>query len=74
MVVLRREGESNNKLKNKIKTISEVVGRALPEIDIPGLIQKMGMNRKTAHSYSKEFQGDFGQVRDAIVVEATWLV
>jgi hypothetical protein len=33
----------------------------------------MGMNRKTAHSYSKEFQGDYGQVRDAIVVEATWL-
>ncbi len=33
----------------------------------------MGMNRKTAHSYTKEFQGDYGQVRDVIVVEATWL-
>lgn len=33
----------------------------------------MGMNRKTAHSYSKEFKGYYGQVRDAIVVEATWL-
>lgn len=45
----------------------------LPEIEIPGLTHKMGMNRKTAHSYSKEFQGDYGQVRDAIVIEATWL-
>lgn len=31
------------------------------------------MNRKTAHSYAKEFQGSYGQVRDVIVVEATWL-
>ena len=73
LVVLRREGESNNKLTNKIKAISKVVGTVLPEIDIPSLTQKMGMNRKTAHSYSKQFQGDYGQVRDAIVVEATWL-
>lgn len=33
----------------------------------------MGMNRKTAHSYAKEFQGKYGQVRDVIIVEATWL-
>ena len=51
LVVLRREGESNNKLTTKIKTISEVVTNVLPEIDIPELTQKMGMNRKTAHSY-----------------------
>lgn len=45
----------------------------LPEVAIEGLTQKMGMNRKTAHSYTKQFQGDYGQVRDVIVVEATWL-
>jgi hypothetical protein len=73
LVVLRREGESNNKLTTKIKTISKVVNKVLPEIEIAGLTHKMGMNRKTAHSYSKEFQGDYGQVRDAIAVEATWL-
>lgn len=73
LVVLRREGESNNKLTNKIKTIGKIVGNVLPEIKIAGLTHKMGMNRKTAHSYSKEFQGDYGQIRDAIVVEATWL-
>ncbi|MCH6199727.1 nucleotidyl transferase AbiEii/AbiGii toxin family protein [Aquiflexum sp. LQ15W] len=73
LVVLRREGESNNKLTTKIRTISDVVNRVLPEITIEGITQKMGMNRKTAHSYNKEFSGDFGQVRDAIVVESTWL-
>jgi hypothetical protein len=73
LVVLRREGESNNKLSNKIKTISKVVTDVLPEIDIAEITQKMGMNRKTAHTYTKEFGGDFGQVRDVIIVEATWL-
>jgi hypothetical protein len=73
LVVLRREGESNNRLTTKIRTISDVVNAVLPEVNIDGLTQKMGMNRKTAHSYNKEFRGDYGQVRDAIVVEATWL-
>lgn len=45
----------------------------LPEVEIPELTQKMGMNRKTAHTYAKEFQGNYGQVRDVVVVEATWL-
>lgn len=73
LVVFRREGESNNKLTTKIRTISNVVSNVLPEIEIAGLTHKMGMNRKTAHSYNKEFKGGYGRVRDAIVVEATWL-
>jgi hypothetical protein len=73
LVVQRREGESNNKLTTKIKTISNVVNAVLPEINDDRITQKMGMNRKTAHSYGKEFKGDYGQVRDVIVVEATWL-
>ena len=73
LVVLRREGESNNKLTNKIKEISAVVSAELPEVEIADVTQKMGMNRKTAHSYSKEFRGNYGQVRDVIIVEATWL-
>ncbi len=73
LVVLRREGESNNRLTTKIKTISDVVNAVLPEVNIEGHTQKMGMNRKTAHSYNKEFKGNYGQVRDVIVVEATWL-
>ena len=73
LVVLRREGESNNQLTEKIKTIGKVISKVLTEIQIEGVTHKMGMNRKTAHSYKKEFQGEFGQVRDVIVVEATWL-
>ena len=73
LVVLRREGETNNQLTTKIRTISKVVSNVLPEVDIAEVTQKMGMNRKTAHTYSKEFQGDYGQVRDVIIVEATWL-
>lgn len=49
MVVLRREGESNNKLTNKIKAISETVSTVLPEVALPEVTIKMGMNRKTAH-------------------------
>lgn len=73
LVVLRREGESNNKLTTKIRQISGVVSNVLPEVEIPEITQKMGMNRKTAHTYAKEFTDDYGQVRDVIVVEATWL-
>lgn len=73
LVVLRRDGESNNRLTTKIKIIGEVVSSVLPEVQIDGLTRKWGMNRKTAHAYNKEFQGNYGQVRDVIVIEATWL-
>ncbi len=73
LIVMRDEGESNNHLTKKIKRISEVICEVLPEIKVSGLTRKMGMNRKTAHSYSHEFSGEFGQVRDVIVIEASWL-
>lgn len=72
-VVLRRDGETDNRLKTKVRAISKAVGIVLPEVKIEGLTVKKGMNRKTAHTYNKEFEGNFGQVRDVIVVEATWL-
>lgn len=73
LVVLRREGDSNNVLTGRIRAISDVVSAALPEVQVAGLTQKKGMNRKTVHTYNKAFTGNYGQVRDAIVVEATWL-
>ena len=73
LVVLRRKGESNNKLTNKIKEISAAVSTLFPEVQIADVTQKIGMHRKTAPSYSKEFIGNYGQVRDVIIVEATWL-
>ena len=73
LVVIKSNEETPNQLKNKIKKISEVVNEVLPEIQISGVTQKMGMNRKTAHSYSRNFEGSFGQIRDVIIVEASWL-
>jgi hypothetical protein len=73
LVVLRNESETSNQLKNKIKKISNCVSDVLPEIEIEGITNKVGMIRKTAHNYPRTFTGHFGQVRDIIIVETTWL-
>jgi hypothetical protein len=73
LVVLRRGGETDSKLKSKLKALSTIVETILPKADVEGITHKMGMNRKTAHSYKKEFKGDYGQVRDVIILESTWL-
>lgn len=73
IVVLRNEGEKDSKLAKKIREISKVVGKVIPEIIVDGLTNKKGNIRKTVHQYNKIFEGDFGQVREQIVVEATWL-
>ncbi|MCQ9329259.1 nucleotidyl transferase AbiEii/AbiGii toxin family protein [Pelistega suis] len=73
LIVLRKEGETDNQLKTKLKTISSLVDKILPSVEIDGLTHKMGMNRKTAHTYNKEFKGNYGQVRDVIILESTWL-
>jgi len=73
LVVLRNESESGNQLKTKIKRISKCVSNVLPETDIEGITNKVGMIRKTAHNYPRVFMGHFGQVRDIIIVESTWL-
>lgn len=73
LVVLRRDGESDARMKTKLKNVSNAIEPVLPEIEIEDITRKRGMNRKTAHQYSKEFDGNFGQVRDVIVLETTWL-
>lgn len=73
LVILRKEGESDNKLKSKLKKISTLVEETLPEIELEGISRKRGMIRKTAHSYHKEFSPGYGQARDVIVLESTWL-
>lgn len=73
LAVLKEGNESGALLNRKIKKMGETVSNVLPEVQIDGLTHKMGMNRKTAHTYNKEFRGDFGQVRDIIVLEASWL-
>ena len=73
LVVLKKKEESGNQLKNKLKKITNIINPILPEVYIEGLTNKMGMIRKTAHKYSKQFSGNFGQVRDIIVLESSWL-
>lgn len=73
MVVFRNEGENDNQLKKKIRAISKVVEKVIPEIEVEGLTNKRGNIRKTVHQYEKLFEGDFGKVREHVVVEATWL-
>jgi predicted nucleotidyltransferase component of viral defense system len=73
-IVLLKEGtESGNQLKARLKRISETVAAILPEIEVPGITNKFGMIRKTAHTYQHHFEGQFGQVRDIIILETTWL-
>ena len=73
LVVLKREGEGGNQLKNKLKKITNLVGTKLTEVEEPGITHKVGMLRKIAYSYPKSFSGKYGQVRENIIVEATWL-
>ena len=74
IVVLSNKGESGNKLKNKLKAITDAVSSIMPEVEIKGITNKLGMIRKTAHQYNKQnFQGTFGQVKEQIFVEASWL-
>lgn len=73
LVVLRREGETDSMQKTKIRKISKIIEPILPEVEIPGITNKLGMNRKTAHTYQKTFNENFSQVRDVLVLESTWL-
>ncbi len=73
LVVLRNEGENDNQLKRKIRSISNVVENVLSEIQVEGLTNKKGNIRKTVHRYNRLFEGSFGQAREQIILEATWL-
>jgi predicted nucleotidyltransferase component of viral defense system len=73
LVVVRNNGETDTQLNKKIRQISKTLEAILPEINIEGLTSKHGMLRKTVHQYTKMFAGNFGQVRDVIIVEASCL-
>jgi hypothetical protein len=73
LVVLRAGAETDNQLKTRIRRISKIVETVLPETRIEGLTNKKGNIRKTVHPYNRVFSGNFGQVREQLVIEATWL-
>lgn len=72
LVVLQNENETGNQLKKKIKTIGKCVEEIMPEIEVKGITNKMGMIRKTVHQHNKLFNGNFGQVKDFIILESSW--
>ena len=49
LVVLREEGDSGNKLTNKIKKISTLVSELLPEVYLENITQKIGIFKKKSY-------------------------
>ncbi len=73
IVVIQEDGESGNKTSKKIRAISKLVSDILPEKEVEGITSKHGQFRKTAHSFEKMNDGDFGQVREDIILEVSSL-
>jgi hypothetical protein len=73
LVVIRKEEETGSQLKTKLKKITKEITGPFVEVEMKGITNKMGMIRKIAYNYPKIFKGNYGQVRDAIIIEATWL-
>ena len=73
LTILVNEGESDNELKRKIRAISKKVEKELAEINLENITNKRGNIRKTAHQYPILQKGNFGQVRDKVIIEASWL-
>lgn len=73
LVLLKRDTESGNQLKTKLKNVSKALTAPFVEVDMEGVTNKMGMIRKVAYNYPKSFKGDFGQVRNQIILETSWL-
>lgn len=74
IVVVKEEGDNGNRLKNKLKSITNAVAEIMPEVQLDGITNKLGMIRKTAHQYVRlDLKGTYGQVRENIIIEATWL-
>lgn len=73
LVVFRNEGENDNQLKKKIRQISKIVEQVLPEMHVDGVTNKKGNIRKTVHQYDRYFDGNFGQAREQLILETTWL-
>ncbi|HBH23215.1 MAG TPA: hypothetical protein DDY13_07305 [Cytophagales bacterium] len=73
LVTLRSVEETGSQLKKKLKEIYNAVNPIMPEVNVPGITNKRGMIRKTAHEYPKVFRGKYGQVRDKVILESSWL-
>ncbi|KZE76586.1 hypothetical protein AV926_15705 [Myroides marinus] len=73
LTVLVEPTDNDNTLKKKIRTISKKVEVELKEMQVDGITHKRGNIRKTVHLYPIIEKANFGQVRDKVIVEASWL-
>jgi len=73
IVVLRKEGETDNQLKRKIRNLTRIVDSVIPEIEIEGITHKKGNFRKTAHQYHKIYKGHVSHIKEHIILDTTWL-
>ncbi|MGJ1410147.1 nucleotidyl transferase AbiEii/AbiGii toxin family protein [Sphingobacterium thalpophilum] len=73
LVISRREGETDSKLKSKLKQVCNAITLELPEIGIEGITQKRGMNRKTAHSYYSQDNENYDQQKNLVTIDYSWL-
>lgn len=73
LVIIPVPGESTNQFSKRMKRISKIVGRVLPETFVEGYTNKKGNIRKTVHQYEKLTDGDLGQVGENLVLEASLL-
>lgn len=72
IVVFQEEGETGNLLKKKLKTVTNAVKGDLTYVPDHLLENKLGKIRKLVYAYGKVgIEGDFGQVRDQIVLEVS---
>ena len=72
LVLIRQESDTDAQAKRKLKEFSKLVEHELPEIDDKHT-NKKGMIRKTFHSFNLVNPGEYGHIRDNIVIEVTWL-
>lgn len=73
LVISRNDGETDSRLKSKLRQIGSIIAKELPEINIEGLTRKRGMNRKTAHSYYHTFIESYSAERNLVIIDYSWL-
>lgn len=75
LVVIKKDSDTGNELKRKLKVITEVVDKSiLQEVTGDAQTNKGGSVRKIVYSYPKiGMSGNYGQVREHITVEVSHL-
>ncbi|MDR2270377.1 MAG: nucleotidyl transferase AbiEii/AbiGii toxin family protein [Sphingobacterium sp.] len=73
LVISRNDGETDSRLKSKLRQISSIITKELSEINIEGLTRKRGMNRKTAHSYYYTTIESYCAEKNLVTIDYSWL-